>query len=356
MNHYIKKYSLIFFIIFSTFHTKAQNAFAGIEIGGKGVKVSIIKIIDIRVGDFEIVKTWSRNTNITTNMDNEGNLNKDDIDDTSYVVFDLLAQIKKEYKIVDKNIFIVASSSVAIAKNNFDLATKIKSLTNRNLDFITPEIESKLIIKGSIPQRDYLNSLILDIGSGSIKAGIIDQDLKTKTYAFSPFGTKFGTTKLTEKIKEKVEKSKVQTNFLDEMLKFQDSLSGTIKKMFDKVPTAKNKENVYVLGGAIWTFITFTKPNEIDAYQAFSQKELLDYSDKILNHYEEFVKTEYVNKDYERVLKAFDKEAIISGCILANQLIANLDKPSNKKYYFVRQGQVSWLIAYIVDSARENKY
>jgi exopolyphosphatase/pppGpp-phosphohydrolase len=355
MKLYIKIYTLILFAVFSNFHTKAQSAYAGIEIGGKGVKVSIIKIVDIKAGEFEIVKTWSRNTNITTNVDKDGNLNKADIDDTSYVVLDLLAQIKKEYKIIDKNIFIVGSSSVAVAKNNLELATKIKSLTSRNLDFITPEIESKLIIKGSIPQRDYLNSLILDIGSGSIKGGIIEQDMKTKSYAFSPFGTKFGTTKLTEKIKEKVEKSKLETSFLTEMLKFQDSLSGTVKTMFDKVPSAKTKDNVYVLGGAIWTFITLTKPNETDAYQAFSQKELLDYSDKIINHYDDFIKTEYVNKDYERVIKTFDKEAIISGCMLANQLVANLTKAADKKYFFVRQGQVSWLIAYIVDAARENK-
>lgn len=348
------KFLILISIILFAFKSNAQIAYAGIEIGGKGVKVSIIKIIDIQVGEFEIVKTWTRNTNITTNMDKDGNLVKEDIDDTSYVVLDLLNQINKEFKIADKNIFLVASSSVAIAKNKNELYVKIKSLTNRNLDFITPEVESKLIIKGSIPQRDYLNSMILDIGSGSIKGGIIDQD-KNKVYNFSPFGTKIGATKLTEKIKMKVEKSKEQLNFMSEMLKYQDSLSLTIKTMFDNVPTSKTKNNVYLLGGAVWTFVTLTKPNEKDAYQAFTQKELLDYSDQIINHYDDFIKTEYVNKDYERVIKTFDKETIISGCMLINQLIANLTKPSEKRYFFVRQGQVSWLIAYIVDSARENK-
>ncbi|CAF4439380.1 unnamed protein product [Rotaria socialis] len=85
----------------------------------------------------------------------------------------------------------VASSSVATATNKESLAEKIKLLTTKKLDFITSSVESKLIIKGSIPQRDYLNSVILDIGSGSIKGGVIELD-KNKNYAFSPFGTKFG--------------------------------------------------------------------------------------------------------------------------------------------------------------------
>lgn len=353
----MKKYLQFFGILFSCFLTVityGQNVYAGIEIGGKGVKVSVIKIIDLEVGEFEVVKTWSRNTNITKNIDKEGNLQKSDIDETSYVVLDLMIQIKREYKINDTNLFIVASSSVATATNKESLAEKIKLLTTKKLDFITSSVESKLIIKGSIPQRDYLNSVILDIGSGSIKGGVIELD-KNKNYAFSPFGTKFGTTNLTQKIKNKINDSNDDKLYIDELLKFKDSLSLTMKTMFDNVPMAKDKENVYIIGGAAWAFVTLTKPEEKEAYQPFLQRELIEYSDKLLNHYDEFIKTEYVNKEYERVIKAFSKQNLISGCLLMNQLVANMNNPSQKKYYFVRQGQVAWLIAYVVDVAREKK-
>jgi exopolyphosphatase/pppGpp-phosphohydrolase len=351
-----KKLQILGFIftLLLTVNTYSQSIYAGIEIGGKGVKVSIIKIIDLQVGEFEVVKTWSRNTNITKNVDKDGNLDKTDIDDTSYVVLDLMIQIKREYKITDPTIFIVASSSVATATNREILKEKVKSLTTKNLDFMTSDVESKLIIKGAIPQRDYLNSVILDVGSGSIKGGVIELD-KNRTYAFSPFGTKFGTTNLTEKIKNKIGASGDDKSFTNEMVKFQDSLSITMKKMFDNVPMAKDKENVYIIGGAAWAFMTLTKPDETEAYQPFLQRELLAYSDNLLNHYDEFIKKDYVNKEYEHVLKAFNKENLISGCMLMNQLAANMVKPAQKKYYFVRQGQVAWLIAYIVDVAREKK-
>lgn len=332
----------------------SQSIYAGIEIGGKGVKVSVIKIIDIQVGEFEVVKTWTRNTNITKNIDKEGNLDKLDIDDTSYVILDLINQIKIEYRISEASIFLVASSSVALAPNRTVLSEKINLLTKKKLDFMTADVESRLTIKGSIPQRDYLNSMVLDIGSGSIKGGTIELE-KNRTYTFSSFGTKFGVSNLTDKLASIIKNSDNKALSDNELQKVKDSIAVPLKVMFDNVPKARDKDNIYIIGGAAWAFVVLTKPDEKEAYQPFLQKDLIAYMNGLINNYDDFVKKEYINKDYERVIKTFSKENLIAGSLIMNQIAANVNKPSQKKFYFVRQGQVAWLIAYIVDAVREKK-
>ena len=72
-------------------------------------------------------------------------------------------------------------------------------------------------------------------------------------------------------------------------------------------------------------------------------------------HFEKYVTTQYIDRDYDKVLKIFTKENIIAGTNILYQLINNLKNPAEKNYYFVRQGQLAWIIAYVVDSARNKK-
>ena len=337
-------------VLGNLFFINAQTEYAGVEIGGKGLKVTIIKIIDVEIGEFEIVKSWTRNTNVTKNISSDGQLLLADIDDTSYAVLDIIDQLKKEHKIVPKNIFVVASSSVAVAKNKNLLAEKINKLTSYKLAFLTPDLESKLIAKGAIPQSKYDNSLIIDIGSGNTKGGYVEIDTKTYNYDFHPFVMKLGSMSLTQKIQKKAGES---SNFIPTMTAYQDTLAMNCKAVCEKDIKLKTKNNIYMLGGAVWAFISIKKPNETAAYQEFTYQELLDYKNDITYKYDTFRTVGYVSKDYERVFKTFSKEALISGANLMVSVTSQLDNPETKKFYFVRQGQIAWLVAYIVDSVRE---
>ncbi|OXA77209.1 hypothetical protein B0A58_05965 [Flavobacterium branchiophilum NBRC 15030 = ATCC 35035] len=353
MNFKMKKKHLFVVLFFlGSMLTWGQDVYGGIEIGGKGIKVSVIKIEDLQIGQFEIIKTWTRNTNIIKNIDAEGNFTQKDIDETSYIVFDLIEAMKKDFSIAAKNIFVIASSSVGVAKNKQDLINKINTLTTRNIDFISSDLESKMIIKGAIPQKEYTNSLILDIGSGSVKGGIVNVE-KNNTFSFMPLGMKFGTTTLTERIR------KISGNstfgIVDETNKFKDTLNQAIKTMYNKNPTSKSKSNVYLLGGSVWAFITLSKPYSNEDYEMFTYSDLTQYHKEIMDNYDKYVKRSFVSTEYERVLKTFPRETIIAGSTIINQLVSNLENPESKNYYFVRQGQIAWLLSYIVDSARKSK-
>lgn len=337
---------LLFFALASALYSQ-ETSYAGIEIGAKGVKVSVIKIADLEFGEFELVKSWTRNTNITQNITKDGTMNKADIDETSYVVLDAINQLKREHKIVPENIFVVASTSVTNAKNAMQLSNKILEISNFNIQFMTSELEAKLIAKGSIPPNNYDNSIVIDVGSGSSKGGFVKVDEKNNDYKFYPFGIKFGAVSLVDKLNKK------SKNFNTALTDYQDSLSVMIKNQYSKIPEITNRQNVYVLGGAAWAFITLTKSQKKDAYQAFTYNELIDYRLDVMYRFEKFNTNNYVSRDYEQVLKTFNKETIASGANLLYQLISNLKNPENKKYYFVRQGQLSWLLAYIVDSVRK---
>jgi hypothetical protein len=62
MKKNITLFALFFVSIITVF---SQGRYGGIEIGGKGIKVSVVNVKDIETGQFEIIKFWTRNTAIT---------------------------------------------------------------------------------------------------------------------------------------------------------------------------------------------------------------------------------------------------------------------------------------------------
>lgn len=88
-----------------------------------------------------------------------------------------------KFRIEEKNVFIVASSGVGMAKNTEALVKKIKLLTNKKLNIVSSSLEARLLLKGCIPPKNYRNSMILDIGGGNTKGGYID-DINGRIFFF----------------------------------------------------------------------------------------------------------------------------------------------------------------------------
>lgn len=105
--------------------------FAGIEVGGKGLKISVIDIKNLETGEFTIIKSWSRNTAITRGISIDGRLRPDDITESANAVKEILEQLKSEYNLADDHIFTIASSGVGMATNRQDFVNKVKELTGR---------------------------------------------------------------------------------------------------------------------------------------------------------------------------------------------------------------------------------
>lgn len=355
-NIYFRKTYLTVVFLFVLFNKSiAQTKYAGIEIGAKGVKTTILTIENVKKGIYTLDKYWSENTSITKGISIDGNLSNEDIDYTSNVVLQNFDKLVSEYSIDKNNIFIVASSGVGMAKNTKELVEKIKEFTGKKLDVISIAVESKLLAKGGIPPNRYLDSTILDIGGGNTKGGYAEGDNKGNTI-FMPLGLNLGTITLTEKIKKKATSNEL-SEFLEQTTTFNDSLNIAVNKMYDLSPISKHKKNIYLSGGAVWAFITLSSetPN-VDNFHEFTLDELNQYQVRLINNYATFEKLAETNKEAEKVLKTYSQKYLISANNLLLSVLNNLESPKEKKYYFSKQGQIAWLLAYVVDSSKGTKH
>jgi exopolyphosphatase/pppGpp-phosphohydrolase len=344
---------LIIFFIF-TINSFSNTLFGGIEIGSKGVKITILDVENAKKNIFTLKEFWTENVGIAKGISVDGNLALEDIDAASKIVLDNYILLLSKYKVENQNIFIVASSGVGMAKNTDVLANKIKELTKKELDIISSKLESKLMFRGSVTKKLYLNSLILDIGGGNTKGGFVE--LKNEDInVFYPFNLNLGTVTLTEKI-TKTMKDKNDTNeFIDKLFMYNNELDKQVKEMYLERPEFKDKSNIYMTGGAVWAFFVLSGNFEVDNFSEFTYEDVQYYDAVLKNNFKKFTDLSEGNKEAARVLRTYNQKSLIAANAIFMRALENLTDLDNKKLFFVKQGQIAWLLSYVADSAKGAK-
>lgn len=332
---------------------QSANLFGGIEIGSKGVKITILNIQNPKKGIFEIKDFWTENAGIARGISIDGKLQKDDVENTALIVQKNYNKLLNDFKVENAKIFIIGSSGVAMASNTKELVLKVKELTGKDLEFITSETEARLLVKGGIPPSRYLNALILDIGGGNTKGGYVGV-FNDDNFVFMPLNLNLGTVTLTERIKKKA-KSEDFLEFLKTTSRYKDSLGIEVDKMYDVRPLSRKKKFIYMSGGAVWAFATLSATKPIENFHEFSIQEVKNYHVQLLGDYAKFEDMAKSNKDIERVLKTYSHKHLISANDLLLSTLEKIEEPEDKKIYFVKQGQIAWLLAYVVDTVKNAK-
>ena len=89
----LKSFFSLFFALTISFGVFAQkNVYAGIEIGSKGIKISIIDVNNIKKGNYDIIAFWTENVGIAKGISIDGNLAEADINTAGTVVAENLAK------------------------------------------------------------------------------------------------------------------------------------------------------------------------------------------------------------------------------------------------------------------------
>jgi hypothetical protein len=125
--------------------------------------------------------------------------------------------------------------------------------------------------------------------------------------------------------------------------------------MYDVRPLARQKKYIYMSGGAVWAFATLTATRPIDNFHEFTIQEVKNYHVQLLGDFAKFEDAAKTNKDIERVLKTYSQRHLISANDLLLSTLERIEEPDDKKIYFVKQGQIAWLLAYVVDTAKNAK-
>jgi exopolyphosphatase/pppGpp-phosphohydrolase len=336
-------------LLFFSYSSYAQ-LYGGIEIGSKGVKMTVLEVENLKKNNYDVKEFWTENVGIATGISIDGTLFQEDIDRAVAVVMMNYNKMLTEYKIEDKNIFIVASSGVGLASNTSELTDKIKALTKKNTEVISSSIEAKLLLKGCIPPKNYLNSVIVDIGGGNTKGGFAKEI--NGAGVFFPISSDIGTVTLTELINKKC-KQKTVFEFNEVLFDYLPTLRETFKKMYLNRPESQQKSNVYISGGAAWGLYTLLTGNVAEEnFTPVTYDDILSLKAVAENNYQRFVLDAESNNEKKKVLKVYQQKNLIAAFNLLETCLEVIPDISKKKIYFAKQGQIAWLVSYVFDNAR----
>lgn len=349
-------YLLLFlFFVQTKFYSQDKHLFAGIEIGSKGIKVSVINVNNIKNADYEIVTFWTDNVGIAKGISKDGNLAQDDINNAIEIIVKDYNKLKKDHNLFDENIFIVSSSGVGMAKNVQDLVAKVKEVTKKDMDIIDVATEAKMLLKGCVPPKYFKESIILDIGGGNTKGGYVKLVGEEENFVFFPLKLNYGTITLTEAVLKKM----VEINNLDEFnnksFGFMPDVRKQIGDMYASSPEALEKSKVYLSGGAIWAFYTLFYGEAKEQYNVIKLEDVLNYDAVVKNNFEKFKTLGETNKLVAQVLKTYSQDHLISGNNILLALLEAIPEINSKTLYFAKEGQIAWLVSYVVDRSKRIK-
>lgn len=365
----------LFFLAFVLPNIFAQNSitnsfskvkiYAGIEVGSKGVKMSVLEIAanETDAGAYKMIKDTSINTDFIS-------FTQPTYKATLDALNKLFEVANKDYSIPTNQIFTAVSSGVKGQAEKENKQNWIDQLVNAyKFNFNEPERtvaiidvvdEARLSHLGIVPDAKRYNTFLIDIGSGNTKGGYFPNG---NTDYFKLFQLNWGT--------------KSTGNAAEKRADGDNSLDNYNKNLYRVLLGAENTEigyavnasgsyplsdNVAFSGGIAWALANLMYPELVDnAVVPVSYDEVVAFSDRILNRYptlsdyyisktvtDSTIDTEAIVKTIKTINKVFDQRALLSGTGLMLKIMRQFVSANERKnFYFVKNGAVGWISAYV---------
>ncbi|MEO6405177.1 MAG: hypothetical protein ABIY51_16140 [Ferruginibacter sp.] len=347
---------------------KKANLYAGIDVGSKGVKLSIIELKKnaAATGVFTAIKDSSVNTDFIS-------FTPATFSATLKGLIGVYNLALKNYEINSSKIFVVVSSGVKGQaekenKNSWikNLADSFRLIINepgKAVSVIDGMEEARLSHLGIVPKERRYNTFLIDIGSGNTKGGYFKNG-NTKTLKL--FLLTWGTKTISNATEKRVENDKSIPNYNKQMNRV---LAG---EPDEEIVYAVNESGAYNMndnfafsGGIAWAVATLLYPELIEnSVVPFSYDELVKFSERLMNNYqslsaENIVGTikgnteikETITSEVQRVHKVFDQKSLMAGIGLLIKIVRQFEGTMEKKnFYLVKNGQVGWISAYVNQS------
>ncbi|MEJ7625940.1 MAG: hypothetical protein WKF35_03670 [Ferruginibacter sp.] len=339
------------------------DLYAGVEIGAKGIKLSIIEVMLSKDREFE----YSLKSDTSINTD-AASLSYQSEKETSNAI-SILYNIIKRYAIPSKKIHIVISSGL---KQELDKYNKVDYFANvirpKELDtlikvqYVTPQEEALLSFLGIVPQKNRLNTDQLDVGSGNTKGGYYSSGNEFIPITF-PLGTKSFQRLIEEKTQGDI------NDFANTATQiWKDSLHKKVISELENKKEFKSRNVLYLSGGIVWAIASIMHPGSVNNnYVELTGRDISEFRRLIYTNYETVTKPDITlisnaedarasQRNINRVLKTYDHKALLAGAIWLDELIneVNTLNPS-KKFIYPKYAYVGWISGYIIKKAT-NQY
>ncbi len=362
-------------MLFTAFSISAQktakvkieklNLYAGIEVGSKGVKMSILQVPrnDANSGNFTSIKDTTVNTDfiLFTNRS---------FSNTVKGLSNLYNIAANEYGVPTNKIYTVVSSGVKGQAEKENKIAMIKQLADsfrtaikdasKQMPIISVTDEAILSHLGIVPENRRFNTFLIDIGSGNTKGGYFrngnTKDLKL-------FTLNWGTKSVANATEYRTSEDNSMANYKKQLARV---LAGDPEK---EVTFAVNQSGAYNMndyfafsGGIAWSVATLMYPELSDnPVVPFNYNDLVKFNERLTNNYEsllsknisKLILDKNVNKnnavnEAAKVQKVFDQKALMAGTGLLLKIVRQFEGTQEKKQFFlVKNGQVGWISAYV---------
>ncbi|MBS1918630.1 MAG: hypothetical protein JST17_00090 [Bacteroidetes bacterium] len=344
---------------------KSSIVYSGIEVGSKGVKLSVVEIgKNARSkGAFNILKDSSVNTDFISFSPSTFHATLD-------ALYGLYATATDTYKISPHRVFTVVSSGVKMQAEKENKTNWINNLIDsfkilvkdpaRHVEVASVMEEARLSHLGIVPEEKRYSTFLIDIGSGNTKGGFFPDGTTKNFYLFQ---LNWGT--------------KSTNNEADKRCENDKSLSNYSKQLGRVLVGAENSDIIYavnasgayplsdyiaVSGGIAWSIATLLHPDQVDEtiipvtfdeLEKFNSRLYTNFnslSDSVLVKNFQADNTDKVAmlKGIRSVHKVFDQKSLMAGTGLLIKIMRQfVSVYETKQFFLIKNGQVGWISAYV---------
>jgi hypothetical protein len=342
------------------------SVFAGIEVGSKGVKLSIVDVDrNSRTGGaFTILKDTSINTDFISfsNATTASTLNG---------LYDLFIVATKDLKIPSKRVFTVISSGVKMQAEKDDKNKLIEELVSsfrlkikepdRKVEVVDVIQEARLSHLGIVPETKRYTTFLIDIGSGNTKGGYFPYG---NTRDFKLFQLNWGTKSTANATEKRCEETdKTLSNFHKQLYRVLTGAENTeIIYAVNSSGAYPLSDNIAFSGGIAWAAATLVHPEQANrSVITVTFDEISKFHEQLFKNYASLSADELVKKvtdtkmdktsiakEIKRVHGVFDQRSLLAGSGLLLKIMRQFASIyETKEFYLVKNGQVGWISAYV---------
>ena len=344
---------------------KRSSVYAGIEVGSKGVKLSVIEIEKNadEAGNFNSLKDSSVNTDFI-------NFTQVSFDATLLALTRLYNTALNGYKIPAANIFTVMSSGVKVLSEKENNKIWVQKLTDsfrvrigepqRSFNLVSVQDEARLSHLGIVPEAKRFSTFLIDIGSGNTKGGYFPNiDIST----IRLFELTWGTKSVGNATEKRMESDQSLANYRKQLFRVLEGSANQEIIYAINVSGAYNmSDNIAFSGGIAWALANMIHPelntddvvpvtyNEVEQFYNRLYENFSAYNPDILAGKVQTTEAEKktISAVLKNVQKVFDQKALMAGTGLLLRIMRQFEGVyEQKQFYMVKNGQVGWISAYV---------
>lgn len=340
-----------------------EQLYGGVEIGAKGIKLSILSIQLNSSGEVEYVLKSDSSVN-----PEPAALTPQSQQETADAIKKFIDIAKTKYGVNGDRLYVVISSGLKLELDKKNKTAEfITAVTPANapagfsIQSVSSAEEAELSVLGTVPPKRRFSTSLIDVGSNKTNGGYFMDASQSFDAVYFPVGTK----SFVKMIKNKNPFNTNEFARYAEAL-WKDSLSQIVRDELGRRAGLKNRSATYLGGGIVWCIATYLYPEKVnDNYVEITPDAIRRFRNMVVSNYEKTIQPDLsaissetllmdARKTISRAQNTYDQESLIAGAVWIDGLMKELNSTQPvKRFYFSKYAYVGWISGYISRAVAE---